>query len=353
MESSIELTWLFKDDRGNQSNAQEGSSTCGTNCLARFRNQLGVTLALLLGPFSAVAALLTGLARAVPPVQQSFLSGVAVLIPVIAICAYQRPQVFYKDWKKMLPLVAQAIFASVATVAWFQAVKHTNLGSFTALSKAFVMLTSTIGGALLLGESCRIVDIVAVLTNISGVTLITRPPFLFGRNIQNEVHANETLSTTTPEDSLVGYAWTMTYGILISSAMLTVRALGESVPVTVKLLYSGVIAFIVCLIVMVCTEVPVWKMPSRDAWLTVGMCVFSTLQTYSVNGSAHLERVGVASLLGVLDVVFSFIFQALIVGKKPNRFDLIGAVLIIFGCVIVSVQTIWDNLKRDKDRANE
>ncbi|XP_070556395.1 solute carrier family 35 member G1-like [Ptychodera flava] len=341
MASPIESTWLFKDNDDKPTNGEHTSASCGQSYLRFFRANVGVLLALLSGPIIAVANLCSKLASEVPPIQQGFLSTVPFFIAAVSLEVWRREQLVYRNIKQTSLLILQGTLAAAGTFANYTAVRYVRLGNYTTITKGVLTLTSTVGGAIFLGEPCGITLIIGAITNIIGVVLISRPSFLF----HSTEEVGEALSTTILGKNIVGYVCAVAYAVCFSLMYITVRALGENVSLIAKLLYQGVIVIVLSLIVTFSTEKTVWSMSSDTAGYIVGMSCLSTVATYFLVTTCHIDFVGAAILLSVLDVVVAFILQTFVNGIEPEPLDYVGAVIIILGCSIITGKIAWDKRK--------
>ncbi|XP_070555738.1 solute carrier family 35 member G1-like [Ptychodera flava] len=341
MASPLESTWLFKDNDDNPTNGEHTSASRGQSCVRFLKANVGVLLALLSGPIVAVSNLFSKLASEVPPIQQTLLCAVPFFIVAVGLEVWRREQLVYRNVKQTSLLILQGILVAAGTLVNYTAVRYIRLGNFTTITKSILTLTSTVGGAILLGEPCGITLIIGAITNIIGVVLISRPSFLF----HSTEEVGETLATTILEKKIVGYVCAVAYGVCLSLAYITVRALGENVSLIAKLLYQGVFLIVLSLIVTFSTEKTVWSMSSDTAGYIVGMSCLSTVGAYFLVTTCHIDFVGAAILLSVLDVVVAFILQAFVNGIEPEPLDYVGAVIIILGCSIITGKIAWDKRK--------
>ncbi|KAF0699375.1 Aste57867_10056 [Aphanomyces stellatus] len=183
-------------------------------------------------------------------------------------------------------------------------------------------------GALVLGEHLYLVDFCMALASFGGVVCVARPSFLFG-------------ATTT---AWVGSPFAVAGGLLSAScqalAYVSLRQT-KSIHFLVMIHYfmlSGVVGAALWLVVVE-TGFHIHQAPSV-VWLvcsSTGLLGF--LGQVCMTKGFQLEHAGLASMMRYLDIVFVFIWDAMLLKESINPWSICGAAIILSSAVAITVRT--------------
>jgi drug/metabolite transporter (DMT)-like permease len=258
-----------------------------------------------------------------------------------ALVMYQRP--LYGLWgpKAQRPLLfARGLFGSIAMSLVFLTVTHLPVGDANAIIFINPILTALLA-AIILKEPFGWIEGAALCLGFTGVLLMVRPSFLFGAA---EASAAASAASTTAVSSL-GYGGAVATGLasalIAAFAYLCVRALAspkrEPVNSTVIVMWFGAIGLVVAGAGAWWSGEgfqPIQSVGQASLLLSVGLLGF--LGQWLLNHGLMLEKAAPASALRMLDVLFAFIFQALL-GEAVSWWNVGGGILIVSGTVLVAL----------------
>jgi len=179
-------------------------------------------------------------------------------------------------------------------------------------------------------------SILTVVTLI-GFVLVAQPTFIFGG----------LLSPHAPH--LQGFRWLGIIYALISSisagiATIIVRKLGFNVHFSLTLLYYSVenVLFIVSFRLIAGQTFTFCSNYLLFAGLS--LVAGQALTTMAL----QRQKAGPVSLIRSSEIVFLFLLQYLVMGEVPTVIGGIGATLILFVCVMLSIKSFWKTLKEKR-----
>lgn len=264
---------------------------------------------------------------------------VGVLLPVLPILIFKEDPVFPKG--KRIILILRCFVGTTGLMLSFYAFRH------MALADASVIIFSTpvfvaIFARLFLKEPCGIFNVVTVVLTLIGVVLITRPPIIFGDSIPSLIDDQ----ITDGDYDLWGPVAAISSTLFGANAYVLLRAL--------KGLHFSVIMTNFGSFALVYTFIISWFlgslcMPScgTDRLLVVALAIFSFLGQILLTLSLQLEQAGPVSIARSADIVFAFIWQILFFKEVPNRYSVLGALLVVSSVVLTGLRKWVVTLSRD------
>jgi len=224
---------------------------------------------------------------------------------------------------KRLLLCVRGGVGFIALSCYYFSITKMTLGDAVVLSFTSPVFTA-ISAVFILKEKWERYDIIGAILSMVGVVLIARPGFLFGG-------AKEASDDNT---RLFAVAIALFGAVMAGFAYVTVRKIGPSAHALVLVNYFSVLSLICSPIAMLILKDFVW--PSDDCWLPIfGMGIAATIAQVMLNRGLQLEKAAKATTMNYLQIVFSFIWELLILNNLPNYFSIIGAGLIAGWAVIV------------------
>jgi drug/metabolite transporter (DMT)-like permease len=180
---------------------------------------------------------------------------------------------------------------------------------------------------VLLGEAFGKLDALASFTCLIGVSLVTRPQFLFPNETKISV------SPTHPSEDRVIAILLLLFGSFISAlAYCSVRRAGGKAHFLSHVFSFGLISTILSPFGFILfKQTPVWPKDVSE-WgflLSVGIAAF--LGQCLNNKALQLSPAGPVLLMRNLDVLFAFVFGTLFFNETPQSSSLWGAALIMTG----------------------
>jgi len=216
-----------------------------------------------------------------------------------------------------LLLFARGAIGVTALSLFYFAISRLPLGDVTAVFYMAPIWTA-FSAAFILRERTAGLVLVGIGVSLAGVALISRPSFLFGDGIE----ALDALA--------IGAA--VTASILSGLVYTIVRKLRDSDAPNVIIFYLSWVGVLGALPFM-----GNWVMPSGWAWLwLLGAGVTTQIAQIFLTHGLHLEKAGRAVSVGYLQVVFAFIWGAIVFGTLPNAQSIVGAVLIVGSVLLIA-----------------
>jgi drug/metabolite transporter (DMT)-like permease len=237
---------------------------------------------------------------------------VALVLSVVVVKAQRVP--FWGNDRRML--VVRAFYGIGGLVCFFYALTVLPLAEATVLQYLNPVFTAIIA-AFVLGERADRRLMVAIVLCLGGTVLVTRPGALFG--------AHAPLPFTGVVVALCG-------ALFSAFAYTTVRRLSRTDHPDVIVFYFSLLATIVALPFAVAN----WTAPSLVGWLLL-VGIGAATQLGQVTLTRGLARVpaGRGTTVGYVQIVFSATWGVLLFDEKLNTWTMAGAVLVVFGVLVL------------------
>lgn len=193
----------------------------------RIKNQFGIIFATMSAFTFSLGGIFYIKAISLNGSDTSILRYSIQLISMIILLKYKKISLLgAKEQRKLL--IARSIFGIFAVVFSNFAIKYIDISDSTAVSHTSVIITAILG-KVILKEKFGVQHFFALLLAIIGVMLMTKPTFLFKRNI---VLTNLTENVTSENNSCSAvrhYTNTSTYDRIIGISLALVGAFGTGV----------------------------------------------------------------------------------------------------------------------------
>ncbi|XP_028331878.1 solute carrier family 35 member G1 isoform X2 [Gouania willdenowi] len=238
---------------------------------------------------------------------------------------------------KLVFLVFRGFFGSNAMILLFYAFQQMPLADATVIMFSNPVFTSLLAW-IFLKEKCTLWDCAFTVFTITGVILIARPPFIFGKRvggIEGE-YTNHIKGTIAAFGGAIGAACTF----------VIVRKLGKSVHYYLSIWYYAVIGLIQCIIGV--SFLGEWKLPScgRDRWMMLLIAVLGIGGQTLLIKALQIEKAGLVALMRTVDVVLAFIFQFIFFNRAPTLWSLGGALCIVASTSGVALRKWYSNSRK-------
>lgn len=273
----------------------------------------------LMGVFVKVAG-----ARGVPWVQIAFARSLFAL----AVTGFMLRRARLSPWGHARGWLAlRGVLGVIGLLCFYYSVTHLPLGDATVIqyiNPIFVALFAVV----VVGERLHARDVLAAALCIGGVALIARPSFLFGGESRI---------------ALVDVSIAMTGALVSGLAYAVVRRLGRTDDPLVTVLWFPLIAAPVTLPLAIAAG----YLPNLvDVAVLLMVGVTSQLAQVRMTTGLKLERAGRATAVTYLQVVFAFIFGAVLFGEVPTVWAIAGA-------LVIAVTTIGLTMLGPKPKSEE
>ncbi len=216
-------------------------------------------------------------------------------------------------------LALRGVLGVLGLMCFYYSVTHLPLGDATVIqftNPTFVALFAVV----IVGERLRAGDIIAALLCLTGVAFIARPSFVFGGASRLEMFD-------------VGIA--LMGAIFSGLAYATVRRLGRTEHPLVTVLWFPLIAAPVTLPLAVAAG---YVPDLVDLLVLAGVGLTSQIAQVRMTQGLQLERAGRATAITYLQVVFAFIFGAVLFGEPPTVWNVLGALVVAATTVTLALK---------------
>lgn len=244
--------------------------------------------------------------------------GRSLLMAVVTFGMLRRRRVPVLGNDRRLLLARGAIGVTALSLFYF-GIPRVPLGDATALFYMAPIWTA-FSAAVILRERTAGLVLVGMGVSFTGVLLIGKPSLLFGEGIDGldplAVGAIVTASF------LSGLAYTLVRKLRATDAPDVIIFYLAWMGVAAALPFAGS-----------------WVLPVGAEWLwLLGAGAATQIGQIFLTQGLHLERAGRAMSVGYLQVVFAFVWGALVFGDLPDLLSLLGAALIV-GSVLLIART--------------
>lgn len=296
---------------------------------------LGLFYAFLSTVFFSIIALLVKTIEGLHAIEISAIRCFFQMLFVAPLLIYHKTG-FVGPRDKRVYLVLRGFIGSNAMILLFYAVQQMPLADATVIMFSNPVFTSVLAW-IFLKERCTIWDCVFTLFTLTGVILIARPPFIFGKHLSGieSNYSNHIKGAVAAFAGAIGAACTI----------VVLRKIGKSVHYYLSVWYYAVIGLIECIITV--SVLGEWKIPScgRDRWMLMLIAVLGIAGQSFLTKALQIEKAGPVALMRTVDVVLAFIFQFIFFNRAPTWWSLGGAL-----CVVASTSGIalrkWFNSSR-------
>lgn len=267
-------------------------------------------------------------ARGVHPFKALSIRGVVQIFLSIILLSFQKInplRLGEKELgKKTFMLTLHGVMATFGVGGFFFGLSELDISDATVLYFTSLLWT-VILGVIWLKEPLKISTILALLLGTSGAVITARPPFLFR---QDE-------GSSYP---ITGVLATLGAAACIGVSFVSVRRIQQlGIHSQITVFYNGIFAALISPYLTIFTESEGSPMSSATFILVSSLGLWTFLGQLCMNYGFKFAPVGSASLVRNLDVVFSFVFDILLFGKRPGIGNDIGACMIVLCSVVLVV----------------
>ncbi|KAI0667462.1 hypothetical protein C8Q78DRAFT_1053153 [Trametes maxima] len=249
-----------------------------------------------------------------------------------------------------LLLVARGFFGFFGLFGVYYSLQYLSLSDATVLTFLAPMCTA-ITGAVLLHEPFSWREALAGVASLSGVVLIARPQFIFGRghhamipvdstNVADGLH-NEiarAMTTVTPAQR-VGAVGVALLGVLgATGAYTSIRAVGKRAHPLHNLVSFSSQCVIVATVAMLIMRTPI-IIPMRWDWLLMLLLIgiFGFIAQVLLTMGLQRETAGRGTMAVYVQIIFATIFERAFFHSSPSLLSVVGTLIILTSAIYVAV----------------
>lgn len=297
---------------------------------------LGLMLATLSSLFFSLCSVIVKGLVSVDPMELAAFRFVGVLLPTIPVVIWKGEPVFPKGRRVML--MFRSFVGTSGLMLSFYAFRHMPLADASVIVFSVPVFVS-IFARIFLKEPCGIFNVISIVLTLIGVMLITRPPLIFGSvgiNLSSEEGGSN------PWGAAAAFGSTL-FGANVYILLRALKGLHFSVIMT----NFGCFALVQTLFVTWLIGALCLPQCGMDRLLVVCLALFSFSGQILLTMSLQLEQAGPIAVARSADIVFAFIWQIMFFNEVPNKYSILGAVLVLSSVLLVGLRkwalTLPDN----------
>ena len=250
---------------------------------------------------------------------------IGIILPSVPILIHRGDPTFPEG--KRLMLILRGILGSTSLMLQFYAFRHMPLADASVIVFS-VPVYVAIFAKIFLGEPCGLFHGILVVLTLAGVTLIARPPLIFG-----------SLADSYTVENWWGVAAGLCGTVVAANVYVILR--------TLKGLHYSVIMTNFAIVALFLTPIVSWFSGDLclprcgfQRLLVVAIGVFSFGGQILLTKALQIEQAGPVSIARAADVVFAFIWQVLFFDEIPDALSIAGALLVV-SCVLLTGLRKW------------
>lgn len=289
---------------------------------------LGLILATLSSLFFSLCSVIVKWMTDIDPMALAAFRYLGVLLPAVPIVIYKQTPVFPKG--KRIMLLLRSFTGTLSLMLSFYAFRHMPLADASVIVFSVPVFTA-IFARMFLQEPCGLFNVFSVILTLIGVVLVTRPPIIFRETV---AALGDATSQTSDIWGAVAAFCAMLFG---ANAYVLLRAL-KGIHFAVIMTNFGSFALVQCLVVTYVIGALCLPPCGNDRILIVALALFSFGGQILLTLALQLEQAGPVSIARSSDIVFAFIWQVMFFDEIPNRYSVIGAILVMSSVVLTGVR---------------
>ncbi|KAN0008851.1 hypothetical protein ACTFIU_009517 [Dictyostelium citrinum] len=232
--------------------------------------------------------------------------------------------------EKRLFLSLRGLSGTIGLCAYFYTITVLPLSEAVIISFTSPVMTAALA-AVVLKEKWGPVEALCAFLSLCGITVISKPSFLF----HNEHNDGSTASHAESDPSKLLYIFTGILGAFFSAiSYIAVRKVGPNVHAFVLVTYFSGLASLVTFPSAFIFQSFTWPSLKAWGWITL-MGVFGTVAQGAVNRGIQLEKAAKAAAMNYLQIIFTFIWEITFLHESIDWVTLLAAGLIL-SCAIVT-----------------
>ena len=360
--------------------ATETNSKIG--CLVSIKtfvlNERGIFISILSALTVALGGIFYKKAKTLSGSDNSLIRYVFQIITMFIILKYKNISIFGPKGQRLL-LCARAFFGIFAVIATNFAIKYIDPSDNIALSHSNIIITAILA-RIFLKETFNFSHLISLLLTIGGVLLIAKPSFLFPKTVKYQEILNETYNenfTTFSNQSnvckisenreiksglsqLIGVAFALLGAIGSAAIHIIIKKLCKNKVFfgvnTIYGTYLGLPTAFILSLVLILTGSSHKNFKCELEYLALDLVfgclggILAVLGHVLLNISLQYEDATKVSIVRTVDVVFSFIFQFIILNIKADWISILGALMILLSTfVVLFYKIIKKKLQKKKE----
>lgn len=299
-----------------------------------WKRVLGITLiALSAVIFSLMSLLVKALGSRIPSFELVFMRSIVQLACASACLAWggTSPWPSHLERSSKISLVLRGVTGVCAMSSIYLALQVLPLGDAQALYLSSALLVG-IMARFVIAEPFGGMDCGLATIGLVGVVFVARPEVIFGAG----GNGSESGDGISGSGRAMGVAIALVGAVFASGSYITVRVCGPHVS-------CQVLTFSFAMAGCVISPIAAWAF-GQDVVVPQGILEWAAVFGIGLMGfggqsmfnyGASLESAATAGIVGLLDIVCAFVWQATLLGDPPSVWSVVGTVIIV-GAVTVA-----------------
>jgi len=243
---------------------------------------------------------------------------IVLTLLVVALATRQFERLTWKDFKLLIPLGLIGVFLN--QWSFFMGLKDAD-STVAALILAVAPIVTAVLAAVFLGEKWKVRSIIGSIIAILGIY------FVIG-GAGSMLHMSP------------GLGWIFVTMLTFAIMIVMTRRLANRLPPLLTTLYSNLIGFIISIPVALIADRPIAIGSSFGIW---GLLILSAVTVHGICNwlwNVHIRHVDAsrASMLSNLEPFIAMWMGVMLLHKPVTRAQILGAVLIVCGVLLATVQ---------------
>ncbi|XP_070555083.1 solute carrier family 35 member G1-like [Ptychodera flava] len=322
----------------NESNVNSGGR------MTFFQSGFGVLVGLFSGVLTAFSNLCIVVAEdgGASQFQVAFLNAAVGLIIFAFVMCVKRVAFIPEKWKDRGFVTLNGVLHAVSGLGLLYALPRAPVGNVVTIVIGSMPIVTALFACVCLKERPRWFVGVGILIDVTGIILVSKPEFIFGR---------ETGTSVTSQEG-IAYFLAFLAAVGLSTTYICGRIVGPTVNPLATTFFVDVFISIVNAIFMIFSRTSEWNL-SGVVWVALaGVIVTGNLGEWARYRSLQIEGAPTVVLLGNIQLVFVYILQITILHESSDLLDIIGAALVLLAATIVAIGSWRVNAKRQTDEEN-
>jgi Permeases of the drug/metabolite transporter (DMT) superfamily len=286
---------------------------------------LGYILALAAEMTFTTADFFVKLLDSIPPSEISFFRSVQFMVFSYILLKSQKIPCVTDNKEKNFLLAIVGLLGSLGLLCTYYGVQYLPMSEWMVIQQTSPIIIS-IMAVIMLGEKFEKIQLLTIITSMTGILLIAKPPFLF----PDQEDKGDILQ------HLLGVVFSFLGAFIGCIVQILIKKLGKQSTVLI-IFYFGLMGTIVFPVTMAIQGFQ----PISSPTIMIGIFLVGllTFLAQALKNKAFLYGTAARiSMMGYSSIIFSFLIDIFYFKYYPDTFSLAGSGLIILGIVIVIMQ---------------
>ncbi|KAM3129269.1 hypothetical protein pb186bvf_018648 [Paramecium bursaria] len=295
------------------------------NCLEYLEDHHSKTIPLyymLLSSFlNASNTLLSKQLPGVPTEEQLFIRAIVMLTINSTFISTQKLDVYRPNINLTMKLILRSIVGCIGTLLFYKSLKYLPLSEGVVLYRTSPLWTTIMSIAYLKKEKFGLSLMVFIVTCLVGITLIAQPPFL-----SQIIYGVNTISH---EHHLLGVGLVILGSMLSSCVQILINSMASEVHQIIILQYFSFISLMVPVATLFIQSKQLIIPDQKEMVILIMIGLTAYFSQLLMNRAYMKGNLSEVSMIGQTQVLFSYLFDILLLGQQINFLSILGGIFIV------------------------